>query len=451
MTTLYVTADKAQLKQASGQRNALLWGDAVTVEGDPVADQVLCKAHGCTGTVPRSSLGPDDPGLLEVYVIDVGQGDSILIRTPDRKWHLVDGGPPKSKALLGKNARRFLAWKFARDLGQATVALDTVVLSHSDLDHFGGLTEILTSDFEPGPGETPLSTTVERFLNAGVAKYADGDELGVEGSTIPVANLVGDRDSFHTPPRPFASEYGKLADAVVALKTAAGDSTPAQRVSRGEYVDGYDEGAPVRMLILGPMPENPAGDLPKLGSSSVTVNGHSVVMRIDYGEARILLTGDINAASERRLRSESPEEFAADVAKACHHGSDDLDDDFTRLVGPRATVISSGDAETYAHPRPKALGAYAYHGRRSCSVAAHPEPQPPLVYSTEVARSIKLNEIEAPGRPPSVVVEGMVYGLLNVRTDGRRILCATRNEVNAAFDVEKFGAGASPADDPPPR
>ena len=149
MTTLYVTADKAQLKQASGQRNALLWGDAVTVEGDPVADQVLCKAHGCTGTVPRSSLGPDDPGLLEVYVIDVGQGDSILIRTPDRKWHLVDGGPPKSKALLGKNARRFLAWKFARDLGQATVALDTVVLSHSDLDHFGGLTEILTSDFEP--------------------------------------------------------------------------------------------------------------------------------------------------------------------------------------------------------------------------------------------------------------------------------------------------------------
>ena len=72
-----------------------------------------------------------------------------------------------------KNARRFLAWKFARDLEQDTVALETVVLTHSDQDHFGGLTEILTSDYDPGPGETPLRTTVEHFVHAGVAKFAE--------------------------------------------------------------------------------------------------------------------------------------------------------------------------------------------------------------------------------------------------------------------------------------
>ncbi|MBU1992846.1 hypothetical protein KKG51_04080, partial [Patescibacteria group bacterium] len=32
-------------------------------------------------------------GLLHVYFLDVGQGDAILIQTPNSKFILVDGGP----------------------------------------------------------------------------------------------------------------------------------------------------------------------------------------------------------------------------------------------------------------------------------------------------------------------------------------------------------------------
>ena len=48
----------------------------------------------------------------------------------------------------------------------------------------------------------------------------------------------------------------------------------------------------------------------------------------------------------------------------------------------------------------------------------------PLIYSTELARSVKMGPgNEATGN--AKIVTGLIYGLVNVRTDGRRILCAT--------------------------
>ena len=43
------------------------------------------------------------------------------------------------------------------------------------------------------------------------------------------------------------------------------------------------------------------------------------------------------------------------------------------------------------------------------------------------------------------VVGGLIYGLVNVRTDGKKILCAVRNEKNLTWDVGAFQArfGAS--------
>ena len=36
------------------------------------------------------------------------------------------------------------------------------------------------------------------------------------------------------------------------------------------------------------------------------------------------------------------------------------------------------------------------------------------------------------------VVHSTTYGLVNVRTDGRKILCATMNEKKDTWDVETF-------------
>ena len=51
------------------------------------------------------------------------------------------------------------------------------------------------------------------------------------------------------------------------------------------------------------------------------------------------------------------------MAKACHHGSHHVDYRFLQGVGALSTVISSGDANTYDHPRAWVLGASALAGR----------------------------------------------------------------------------------------
>lgn len=68
-------------------------------------------------------------GRLHVWFLDVGQGDAILIQTPDGRHILVDGGPSPS-ALLDQLGEVLPYW--AR-------SLDLVVLTHPDADHISGL------------------------------------------------------------------------------------------------------------------------------------------------------------------------------------------------------------------------------------------------------------------------------------------------------------------------
>ncbi|MCA9367842.1 MBL fold metallo-hydrolase [Candidatus Kaiserbacteria bacterium] len=72
-------------------------------------------------------------GLLRVRFLDVGQGDAILIQTPDGVEMLVDGGA--GSAVL-------------RSLGSLQPwydrTIDVVVATHPDTDHLGGLVDVLT-------------------------------------------------------------------------------------------------------------------------------------------------------------------------------------------------------------------------------------------------------------------------------------------------------------------
>lgn len=76
------------------------------------------------------SLAPiGGPGELEVTVLDVGQGDAILVQAPGGETLLVDGGP--SGIVLARELGEVLPhWK---------QGLDTVMVSHHDADHVGGV------------------------------------------------------------------------------------------------------------------------------------------------------------------------------------------------------------------------------------------------------------------------------------------------------------------------
>lgn len=92
---------------------------------------VIIIIHICLITYPNYSYSENDPDM-QVHFIDVGQGDSILIETPLNKTILIDGGPPGS----GKKIISYLKT-------QGIDKLDLLVATHPDMDHIGGLPEVM--------------------------------------------------------------------------------------------------------------------------------------------------------------------------------------------------------------------------------------------------------------------------------------------------------------------
>ncbi|HYG63484.1 MAG TPA: hypothetical protein VEL74_12955 [Thermoanaerobaculia bacterium] len=485
----------------------LLWGDPVQVlergEG-----RWKVRARGRNGFV-----GPDDlmeEGLLELYFIDVGQGDGVLVRTPDGRHLLIDGGYRRVSQSHGKSAADFVDWKFFHDYGLLHVELDAMIASHCDADHHGGLWDMISASPRDRQELDTEATEVRAFFHAGVSwwKREDGERyLGPEkgGHLVQLlGGFAGARAAVQDGADPrLQGQWGQLIERVVELVEPEGfRRLGVERGGARQFMPGYEDGdftievlAPVTGTVDG------APSLPDLGSASQNTNGHSLLLGLRYGRAHLLLTGDLNKRSMHHLLeaySGREEIFACDVAKGCHHGSDDVSLRFLEAMHAAATIISSGDNEGHAHPRPAIVAASALTGRREVD-EEEDELITPLVYATEIERSVRLGRLEriqatsyphgeeslevqvyavdpdrlqadfrndarlkravktrlfygetTPGAfratradrsvRGAYVVSGIVYGLVNVRTDGRRILCATRNEGKDAWTIRTFEA-----------
>ena len=171
----YVSADTTPLyKSSSGSSSIvhLLWGDGVRfVSGSTTNGRRKVKTRGgVTGWVTKSAL--DGESLLEFYFIDVGQGDGVLIKTPNFRHIMIDGGFPRSVQDTGKNAADFVDWKFVKDYGKSKIALDTMLVSHCDADHYGGLWNLL--DVSKINELDASGVSVEEFFHAGLSWWKKG-------------------------------------------------------------------------------------------------------------------------------------------------------------------------------------------------------------------------------------------------------------------------------------
>lgn len=497
-------------KRSSGQ---LLWGDRVRIlEADTGDGAVKVCARGIDVWVNATHLGGEP--LLELYIIDVGQGDGLLLVTPEGHHVMVDGGNLRKVQNGGKNAADFVDWKFfdeyslpADRADGVSIHLDAMIASHCDQDHFGGLWDLIDRTDPKNAAELDCSAvTIEAFYHAGLSWWFDRwDGNSAERWLGPVQNeaytqVLGDRAgaeaataNLDTPDRTTLSGgWGKLIAAVAASRRSDGELTNIQRLSHASgWLPGFapdDDGSEVAIRVLGPieLERNGAPALQRYeGGTSKNTNGHSIVLRVDYGDRRLLLTGDLNTASQHQIMETYGPDFTAafgcDVAKGCHHGSHDVSVRFLDGLKPVATVISSGDAETHDHPRPTILAASVLTSRKLFSVDGD-QVIAPLLYATEIARSVQLADVVAlrafdpptpkyVARPPTgaehvydsedeksrfrlylserpsaprdfprldaaKVVRGLTYGLVNVRTDGTRLLFAVREESGPDWAVE---------------
>ena len=76
---------------------------------------------------------------LRVYFIDVGQGDSTLICTPNNKTILIDGGGSENSTSFDVGKQILLPYLLDRRINK----IDYMMISHFDSDHVGGLLYVL--------------------------------------------------------------------------------------------------------------------------------------------------------------------------------------------------------------------------------------------------------------------------------------------------------------------
>ncbi len=232
---------------------------------------------------------------LEVYFLDVGQGDSAII-VCDGKGMIIDGGLPGQSSKI----HSYLENDLHLD------RLEYVVATHPDNDHIGGLAAAVqfakvgrifspVKQYDSDPFNDLL-----KYANAQKAKIEipyDDEPIYLGNATVTFYNCGRERKSF----------VRNLGDRITSI------------FKRDEPEED---------------PEN---------------NDISLVVKIVYGEKAFLFTGDIEKDAESRLIS-SGFDLNADVIKIAHHGSKSSSTDaFLDLVNPEYAIISCGK-NSYGHP-----------------------------------------------------------------------------------------------------
>jgi competence protein ComEC len=252
---------------------------------------VLSEVWLCQFAAPR--------GALRVSVLDVGQGDAVLVDMPNGELWLVDGGGfVGSKVDPGK--RVILPLLRARRRAR----VDVVVLSHPHPDHFGGLVSVLEQ--------------IE------VGEFWDTGQGETHGAGPQFAQLL-------------------------AVARARGVA-----VRRPEDVCGRRTRGGLGVRVLAPCP----GFAP-----AREANDNSFVIQLQHGRRRVLLTGDAEAELERELVGKHGDELRADLLKVGHHGSrTSTSAEFLRRVRPSVATISCGMRNRFGHPHAPTLALLARHG-----------------------------------------------------------------------------------------
>lgn len=238
------------------------------------------------------------PGYLELTMLDVGQGEALLVVGPNGKIVLVDTGglggfSSTSRLDTGEDIVGPYLW--TRGIRQ----LDLLVLSHYDFDHAGGAPAILRA-FQPRELWVPAPP---------------GDHV--------------------------------LGQQVVAVAEECGVPVVAKQAGDRAVVDG------VEFAVLHPAPWT---------SGSRTANENSLVLRLRYAGSTMLLTGDLGRQSELRLLADGGVPGAEVLKVAHHGSRTSTSEAWVTAVRPSIALVSAGWLNQFRHPHPTVVERLHRHG-----------------------------------------------------------------------------------------
>lgn len=251
-----------------------------------------------------SSVAAGAEAPLTVKVLDVGQGDAILIRT-GQQTILIDTGDDKyyeadKKGKVNDQLFEALA-------KENITTIDKLILTHAHADHIGKAAKV-----------------IERY---------DVKELVYNG--IPSTNKMF----------------------INALKAAKQKDVKQVKVKAGDTLDfgngvSFEVLSPDAALIEADTAAIKAGEKPE-------INNQSVVGKLTYGSFSMLLTGDAESAIEKAMVAAYGSRLQCQVLKSGHHGSKTSSSaELLRAVKPEVALMSCSEGNQYGHPHDVTIKKY---------------------------------------------------------------------------------------------
>ncbi len=228
-------------------------------------------------------------GGITYTMLDIGQGDCNVLDIGG-KVMVIDCGSTSVKE-IGK----YRVIPFLKFSGRNRI--DLAVVTHSDLDHISGFTEIMEG----------------------------GDENGIR-----IKNLI--MPGIRNQDEKYRSFLQKARDKGIRVSFInAGESFSVNNMA---------------FSCLGPEKGFETGD----------ANEYSTVLKGSLGSLTLLFTGDIQGEGERRMIRHLDGEERITVLKTAHHGSRfSTPEEFLNKTNPRFSLISAGRRNRYSHPHEELL------------------------------------------------------------------------------------------------
>ncbi len=354
---VYISEDLVKVRhEGSEKATVLAWGDPVEVlKSGNKQTRVRVLNRGSrpfTGTV-RGKLPTRDKGVLKLAIVDVQQGDGMVLETPEGKILFLDGGDNKLFA-------RYAANRFRGTTAKKPLGVDAMVVTHGDADHFDGLNQIARSEKHKTPRKR-LFIHPKRVYHNGLVKGPSR----VKGKKVKDEKMFGRTRRFGKNNEELA--IVDLEDNLLEVNEKRMNAPfkrwvrslrrwsqrgriTVRRLAHGEkHAFDFLHKEKIQVQVLGPITQRvreggsrvealpflhtprktvqlPGPATHAQHSASHTINGHSIVLRLQFGNVRFLFSGDLNQESMRILRKKVPGRgLEAEVVKVPHHGSADFD------------------------------------------------------------------------------------------------------------------------------
>ncbi|HEX2571790.1 MAG TPA: lamin tail domain-containing protein [Polyangia bacterium] len=115
----------------------------------------LLTGCGALGESTQDNLTQSAGSPFRLTMVDIGQGDGLVVRAPSGCTALIDAGPAGSGATIKA---------YLRSLGVTTI--DFAIVSHFHADHLGGIDEV-----DSGTDAIPIGITYDRGGNYNTNEY----------------------------------------------------------------------------------------------------------------------------------------------------------------------------------------------------------------------------------------------------------------------------------------